>query len=578
MNLKEFYNLFSLSYIQTFDDTKKGRKGFVKSFPMSEIKKHKDWLIEKNKKGMGVFFTPNPCIGGRKEKNVTAIEWLYVDMDEGTKQEMLDKIGNAPMYPNIVVESSRGYHLYWRAYCDKDQFTQITKGLIEYFDGDAAISSTNEVLRLPGFLHMKNPDKPFKVRLVANHPSPAYNPEELLEAYPHTTPMEKFRKRHELDDEDLALVKDIPIKDVLQKLGVQVKSNAIYENGEETSARINVADNYINRFSGKEGSGSTIDAVMAYGKKTLPEAIDYLRDMAGIKPVSQKKIAKSIARQQISTPSINLDSKVFTWGTDKLDNLIAPMSTSHYAILAGETGAGKTTLAFHIALKNAELDNKVLFLSLEMSPEEILLRKGREHAGISKPEWRDKSRIEKHKLDKMQSHMDSLANKKNLTLRGVPGATAELITDIIEETKPDLVLIDNFDLIAKNSRSTEYSEQNRIAEHFRVFALNFKGAIIILHHINTKKNIRTQSSVSNLRGSQKIVHHAGLYLKCFRQHQQTDPDQVLSEVEKAALTLVTPKDRDWGDSVFVTVYYHEGNFHDKFPKEIDYTSADWWNK
>ena len=86
--IKKFYEIFKDSYVQTFDDTKRGRKGFTQCFPMSELALKKEWSLKMNKQGMGVFFTPNPCKGGRKEENITEINWVFVDMDDGTKKEI----------------------------------------------------------------------------------------------------------------------------------------------------------------------------------------------------------------------------------------------------------------------------------------------------------------------------------------------------------------------------------------------------------------------------------------------------------------------------------------------------------
>ena len=38
--------------------------------------------MQLNKKGAGIFFTPNPCKEGRKKENIESIEWVYVDIDD----------------------------------------------------------------------------------------------------------------------------------------------------------------------------------------------------------------------------------------------------------------------------------------------------------------------------------------------------------------------------------------------------------------------------------------------------------------------------------------------------------------
>ena len=45
-----------------------------------------------NNKGYGIFFTPNPCIGRLKKENVIEVQWWFVDIDEGEKPDILNKI------------------------------------------------------------------------------------------------------------------------------------------------------------------------------------------------------------------------------------------------------------------------------------------------------------------------------------------------------------------------------------------------------------------------------------------------------------------------------------------------------
>jgi len=595
--IRTFYKQFVGGFLQTFDDQKKvrevERKDLVLSRPIKYLAENKDKVHEMNREGAGIFFTPNPIQGRRTEKNVTAIRWVYVDMDEGTKEDMMELIKKSPIYPNFIVESSRSYHLYWRVDSDRKQFSRIINGLLKFYDGDTAISSINEVLRLPGFYHMKDPKNPFLIKVIYENMSSKQTAEEMIEAYPYLPPMIEFAQRHKLSDKDLALIKNIPIIDILRKLGVELTSdNFVVENGEKSSASINVKENYVHRFSGKPGSGSTIDAVMQYGKKSLPEAIEYLKEYAGINNIIKPKdVAKAIL--SASKPAIELDFSqraVFTWGTKQLDEKIAPKSTDSYTLLAGETGSGKTTFAFFTAMRNALLGNKVLFLTLEMSREAMIIRNARDFAGITKDEWRDRRKISKEKKKTMKERKAYLENIEGLSIEGVPNAPTALIFELIKQHDPDLVFIDNFDLIEKEGSGNGYVEETRIANEFMNFARDeFSGAIVILHHLNTKKNRdKNALDIGALRGSQKIIHNAGLYLCGYRSTKvdEDDKDEVLTKKQLSSFSIVTPKDREFGKKTLATTYFQWGEFVDEFkvakpliieeePKK--YEQKEWWN-
>lgn len=569
--LKQFYSLFKDSYLQTFDDTKQDRAGFTMTFPIMELKEKIQKIKTLNEKGAGIFFTPNPCKAGRKENNVTEIRWVYVDMDEGTKEEMVEKIKNAPIPPSIVTESSRSYHAYWRlTSCTDEQFKKIINGLIEFFDGDPAISSKNEVLRLPGFNHMKK--DPFQIKIVRLELSEE-SPEDMIEAYPYEPPMEKFTKKFNLKTDELGIIKDLDIKLVLARLGIQVsRDNFIMEGNEKTSASVNVKGNYIHRFSGKQGSGSTIDAVMTYGRMDKAEAIKWLKDMAGIEnELRPESVARILAEPEAAKKDcIDEDSKVFTWGTDNLNKNISPIQKHHMIVLLGKTGQGKTTFCFDIAEKNSRLGHKVLFLSLEMTKDEIETRLARSSAGIKKAEWREKTKISDHKKEIYKKRREELKDNKNLILRGFPReipATTENIFATISKIKPDLVFIDNFDLIAKNPKATEYGEQNRIISELTGFAQTENIPLIILHHHKKGK----ETDLDSARGSGKITHNPDTVLILSRGY-----DENASEEDNAKLLVRQEKDRDFGELYMTNIFFYRGSFYDEYPKQI--TNNQWYDK
>lgn len=144
-----------------FDDKNKlYQNQNVREIPLNKAK-------EINKKGYGIFFTPNPCDGRLLTKNVISINWWFVDVDEGEKSEILNKIKKSPLYPTIIIETKRGYHAYWKAKnATKENFRRIEQGLIDYFGGDNAVKNPNRLMRCPNFYHMKDPNNPFFIKII----------------------------------------------------------------------------------------------------------------------------------------------------------------------------------------------------------------------------------------------------------------------------------------------------------------------------------------------------------------------------------------------------------------------------
>jgi KaiC/GvpD/RAD55 family RecA-like ATPase len=564
MEITKFKEVFKDSYILTFDDEKKGRFGYTLQFPMSDFDSKYDFLKEKNAAGAGIFFTPNPCKNGRKEKDVISIQWVYVDMDNASKPEQLEKIKKAPIQPGMIIESKRSYHLYWNVECTDAQFKSIINGLLDFFDGDPAISSKNEVLRFPGFYHVKDPIDKFLVKII-KFDFIKESPEDMIQAFPYTPPMEKFVKKHNLKNDDISIIKDIPIKQVLDKLGVQLTpTHFIIENGQTTSASVNVKENYINRFSGKPGSGSTIDAVMIYGKKDLKEAIEWLKEMAGIK--KKIDIKKILTPEYSGKDVISLVEDIpYTWGTEVLDNELSPLQRGEITILVGGTGTGKTAFCFDVAIKNAHNGHKVLFLSLEMTADEILTRISRSYAGIRKNEWRDKRMIPDYKKELYREKKNEIKEIKTLLLTGFPKdieTTLDNIFKVVSEYNPDLLFIDNFDLIHKDDNK-EYVEQNRISKMLSQIAKEINIPIVVLHHFGKIGDKEKKANpLEVMRGSAKIAHNADNVFACFRTYSQ---DATIEE--NAKFMIVQPKDRGFGQWAETTVFFNRGTFKDEFEEK-----------
>jgi replicative DNA helicase len=111
-------------------------------------------------------------------------------------------------------------------------------------------------------------------------------------------------------------------------------------------------------------------------------------------------------------------------------------------VVAAKRNSGKTTFVFFMAMKNAEMGHKVLFISLEMEPEDILDDFGRRYSGITvKEQWTQT--VPDYKQDACEFKKDKIRNTPNLFLEGVRrggGITWEMILEIIKK-HPDVEMI-----------------------------------------------------------------------------------------------------------------------------------------
>ncbi len=256
---------------------------------------------------------------------------------------------------------------------------------------------------------------------------------------------------------------------------------------------------------------------------------------------------------------INKQGKMFTWGTPMADKKFTPIASNHFCLFAGSESSGKTAYTFALAAVNASSGYRVLFMSLEMPTGNILTRVARSYAGIRKEQWRDKTLITDTQRQAYYKKRQELESQPNLILVGFEDGkptTLNNIFDIILNIKPDLVILDNFDLVDKEGQK-DIQAQDRIAKGFMDFTNQKKIPIIVVHHIKKTKDKMTSDAV---RGSGKITDCADSLFMCSRNKE----DAEVSALEKAEFIVGEKKDREFGEGGLHIFYFHKGGFYDDF--------------
>lgn len=149
-----------------------------------------------NVDGWGIFATLNEFRGGqRRKENLEQIRAWAVDIDDGEKSAQAARIQSAPLLPSLVVETKRGYQAHWfakpgakAAHWD----ALVLERLVPYFGADKNARDLCRILRVPGYLHWKDPANPFAVRRVFQL-DVSYTEQQIANAFPwHAS-----RERHQ---------------------------------------------------------------------------------------------------------------------------------------------------------------------------------------------------------------------------------------------------------------------------------------------------------------------------------------------------------------------------------------------
>jgi hypothetical protein len=148
-----------------------------------------------------VFFSPNAFDGLRRAGNLKRIQAAFADLDLAgpdsmrTRQNLDERLRQGlealvafPLPPHVVVRTRNGLQAVWRVepLSPADGlalFGEVEDLLVSRFGADPAAKDVTRVLRLPGFLHLKDPNSPFLCQTLVDRLTDApYRLAELRDA------------------------------------------------------------------------------------------------------------------------------------------------------------------------------------------------------------------------------------------------------------------------------------------------------------------------------------------------------------------------------------------------------------
>ncbi len=181
-----------MKYYRMFDDP--SVKSGVIETPVYECR---EW----NEKGWGIFWCVNDFKSHRRLSELSRINYWYVDLDQGSKEAQWAAIEKSPAIPSMVLETKRGFHIYWEAQdATVENWTRVMKDrLIPFFNADQNAADITRILRAPGFFHMKDPKDPFWVDFAFGKEI-CFFEREMLTLFPDATRRTQENKRKHFND------------------------------------------------------------------------------------------------------------------------------------------------------------------------------------------------------------------------------------------------------------------------------------------------------------------------------------------------------------------------------------------
>ena len=257
-------------------------------------------------------------------------------------------------------------------------------------------------------------------------------------------------------------------------------------------------------------------------------------------------IAKSLKQR-------NEVKKVFhTWGNKQFDDNFPLLQPHTYMILFGQFSSGKTTFAMYLAKSNS--NKKVCFLTLEMSKEKVIEQYVYKRAGVTKENYR--------RGEFNSSVYEEYAKEiKDIQILGITegerkrGYTLSDIEEILKTTKPDILIIDNFNKLA-TQKDPSVSTDNDTSSQLLFLARKYPVLLVLIHHANKPSAEKKEvlRGISGLRGTNKLNDDADIVCELGRP-KKGDPSFIPNESK-----IGIYKDRDWDAQGIHSILFCDGDF------------------
>ena len=528
--MRSQYPNFKDCTIQLFDDTKQGRdlarKIDQNKFSKDDLEKGLDAY---NKKWAGIFFSINSMKPWERDKaSVTKVNARACEVDNLSKEDQLKLISVAPIAPSLIIESNKSFHMYWFAKDGTiDNWTKICWWLRNFFGGDPAIASDiSRVLRVPGYNHMKDFNKPFMCSIVDwnwNY----YTEEEMLKAYPDTeTLAEKeakaIKKEQQLkqaiwNDDAWDRIRAMDSKAMLEKISgtnlvwwdiISFRHNSnwteqIFCNWKSTGCRI---DKMWKIWSTDKGGPNWTNWIAWYGWVDWKEIYRWIKEeFPFVLPEKKETTEAKNIDDILSAIDTDINTELHTYYYPKWFEKFNSFLSGELVTIVAPSNSWKTTFAMDIIKRNTAEWRKCFYINWEFRIETVWVNRWLwKHWKTKEALW-DKNPLSPDERKDMEKYVADSLWQFWYDCSPMGYKLDELVELITEKTKEwyELFVIDSLSKIQWNLTNEARSHQNQTMETFLALVQKLNIAVILLHHTN---------KFGKFEGSQKIFDFSNVFI------------------------------------------------------------------
>jgi len=226
-----------------------------------------------------------------------------------------------------------------------------------------------------------------------------------------------------------------------------------------------------------------------------------------------------------------------TTGFEALDKKTTGFNEGDLVIIAARPAMGKTALVLNMALKNVERGKGVIFFSLEMPAEQLMLRMLAAKTSIPLQNLR-KGDMDDKEWSNLSAAFDDLNSKKlfvddggSININQLRARVRKLAQ--IQENNISLVVIDYLQLMQGLGNKDRHQEVSDISRGLKMLARELKIPIVALSQLNRGLESRPDKRpmLSDLRESGAIEQDADIIMFVYRDDVYKQRDEARKEKE-----------------------------------------------
>ncbi len=226
-----------------------------------------------------------------------------------------------------------------------------------------------------------------------------------------------------------------------------------------------------------------------------------------------------------------------TTGFDALDRRTTGLNEGDLVIIAARPAMGKTAVVLNMALANVEANKGVIFFSLEMPAEQLMLRMLAAKTSIPLQNLR-KGDLDDSQWSNLSAAFDDLNTKKlfvddggSININQLRARVRKLAQN--EDNNISLVVIDYLQLMQGTGNKDRHQEVSDISRGLKMLAREMKIPIVALSQLNRGLENRPDKRpmLSDLRESGAIEQDADIIMFVYRDDVYKQRDEARKEKE-----------------------------------------------